>query len=295
MSLFKKAKRSFRGRKESSSDEEESEEEADVNSVVTEMKVMQKLRKRQHGVNIEDLAVGQVQAKQEKEKTDPLKLATGGYVDIKTLRKEIASVEDIEQIGTSFAAETNRRDEDADMLKYVETELAKRKGIDNSPEEEGKDKKDKHATDFLYELPDHIKEMTSKGKKSEDMLSNQMLSGIPEVDLGIDAKIRNIEATEEAKQKLIREKMARRNAAVSNFVPTNMAVNFVQHNRFNIDDHNKHHTKKEPPPPKPEPLRVGDADRPNTLQDSRPRKTQPGEKATDDFHFERFKKQLRKY
>ena len=29
------------------------------------------------------------------------------------------------------------------------------------------------------------------------MLSSQMLSGIPEVDLGIDEKIRNIEATGE--------------------------------------------------------------------------------------------------
>lgn len=35
------------------------------------------------------------------------------------------------------------------------------------------------------------------------MLSNQMLNGIPEVDLGIEAKIKNIEATEAAKEKLI--------------------------------------------------------------------------------------------
>ena len=38
----------------------------------------------------------------------------------------------------------------------------------------------------LYEMPEHIKAITgSRIKKSEDMLSNQMLSGIPEVDLGI--------------------------------------------------------------------------------------------------------------
>ena len=43
----------------------------------------------------------------------------------------------------------------------------------------------KNAEDALYELPDNIKAM-SKTKKSEDMLSNQMLSGIPEVDLGIE-------------------------------------------------------------------------------------------------------------
>lgn len=62
------------------------------------------------------------------------------------------------------------------------------------------------------------------------MLSNQMLSGIPEVDLGIDAKIKNIEATEEAKQKLLQDQKNRKDGP-SLFVPTNMAVNFVQHNR----------------------------------------------------------------
>lgn len=61
-------------------------------------------------------------------------------------------------------------------------------------------------------------------------MSNQMLSGIPEVDLGIDAKIKNIEATEEAKQKLLQDQKNRKDAP-SAFVPTNMAVNFVQHNR----------------------------------------------------------------
>lgn len=62
----------------------------------------------------------------------------------------------------------------------------------------------------------------SLSKLSEDMLSNQMLSGIPEVDLGLEwtlnistvyifkihsyrAKFKNIEATELAKQKIIEE------------------------------------------------------------------------------------------
>lgn len=57
-----------------------------------------------------------------------------------------------------------------------------------------------------------------------------MLNGIPEVDLGLEAKIRNIEATEDAKQKLLRESMMKKERP-SDFVPKNMAVNFVQHNR----------------------------------------------------------------
>lgn len=62
------------------------------------------------------------------------------------------------------------------------------------------------------------------------MLSNQMLNGIPEVDLGIEAKIKNIEATEAAKEKLLLDQKNKKDGP-SHFVPTNMAVNFVQHNR----------------------------------------------------------------
>jgi len=43
----------------------------------------------------------------------------------------------------------------------------------------------KNAEDALYELPESIKVLTTR-KKTEDMLSNQMLSGIPEIDLGIE-------------------------------------------------------------------------------------------------------------
>lgn len=45
--------------------------------------------------------------------------------------------------------------------------------------------KSKTKEDMLFELPENLK-VLSKNKKTEDMLSNQMLSGIPEVDLGIE-------------------------------------------------------------------------------------------------------------
>ena len=36
----------------------------------------------------------------------------------------------------------------------------------------------------LYEVPKHLQ--VKKKEQSEEMLSNQMLSGIPEVDLGLE-------------------------------------------------------------------------------------------------------------
>lgn len=80
----------------------------------------------------------------------------------------------------------------------------------------------------LLSLPEHLR--VSSSNRSEEMLSNQMLNGIPEVDLGIEVKIRNIEATEAAKEKLVLDQKNKKDTP-SHFVPTNMAVNFVQHNR----------------------------------------------------------------
>merc|ERR1719305_951832 len=53
----------------------------------------------------------------------------------------------------------------------------------------------------LLSLPEHLRKSTFK--KDQQMLSAQMLSGIPEVDLGIEAKIQNIERTERAKRDLL--------------------------------------------------------------------------------------------
>lgn len=140
-------------------------------------------------------------------------------------------------IGTQFSVETNKRDEDEEMMKFIEEELSKKKrkikatiGAEQStstytsPEEAA-----------LQAVPDHLRE--SSTKRSEEMLSNQMLNGIPEVDLGIEAKIKNIEATEEAKLKLLGEKQNKKDGP-SQFVPTNMAVNFVQHNRCKLFNSN---------------------------------------------------------
>lgn len=88
----------------------------------------------------------------------------------------------------------------------------------------------KSKEDLLYQVPENIN-VKSKIMASEEMLSNQMLSGIPEVDLGIEAKILNIEATEEAKQRVLEEQRNKKSRGPTEMVPTNMAVNFMLHSR----------------------------------------------------------------
>lgn len=303
-----KKRKCFRKRKSSDEDCSGSDEEDDISrEILQDTKEIQKLRKRPNGVSVIGLNLGKkLTAKEELVIDDPFKLKTGGMIDMKALKGKRVTMEELDAVnlGNTFSVETNQRDEDADMMKYIEEELAKRRGRVQEPQPELQKPVDEK--DVLFHVPEHLRKSTSK--KSEEMLSNQMLSGIPEVDLGIEERIRNIEATEEAKLKLIRDRMARKERETS-FVPTNMAVNFVQHNRFNIDDGSRSRhmrrpvREKEPPPPKPVVV-IAEAE---GVADQIPGRQGRGgkgssrsrgnddEKATDDFHFEKFKKQFRRY
>ncbi|XP_017600905.1 PREDICTED: uncharacterized protein C9orf78 homolog [Corvus brachyrhynchos] len=233
-----------------------------------EAKEVQSLRKRPNGVSAVALLVGEKLQEEATLVDDPFKIKSGGMVDMKKLKergKDRINEEEDLNLGTSFSAETNRRDEDADMMKYIETELKKRKGIVENEEQK---MKLKHAEDAL--------------------------SRIPEVDLGIDAKIKNIISTEEAKAKLLAEQQNKKKDSETSFVPTNMAVNYVQHNRFYHEELNAP-VRRNKEEPKPRPLRVGDTERPEPERSPPNRKRPLNEKATDDYHYEKFKKMNRRY
>ncbi|EPQ20675.1 Hypothetical protein D623_10000345 [Myotis brandtii] len=77
----------------------------------------------------------------------------------------------------------------------------------------------------------------------------------------LSAKIKNIISTEDAKARLLAEQQNKKKDSETSFVPTNMAVNYVQHNRFYHEELNApiRRNKEEP---KARPLRVGDTEKP---------------------------------
>ncbi|SPP76961.1 telomere length and silencing protein 1 homolog [Drosophila guanche] len=278
--VFKKSSRkNLRQRK--NSDDEEKEEQITLD----EIKERQRLRQRPNGVSLVGLALGKkIAPEEELAIKDPFNVKTGGLVNMATLKsgkmKEAEDPYDV-GIGTQFSAETNKRDEDEEMMKYIELELQKRKG-GGTDAADNDDDVNKYLTPedaALYALPDHLRQ--SSTHRSEEMLSNQMLNGIPEVDLGIQAKICNIEATEDAKQKLLQDAKNKKDGP-SQFVPTNMAVNFMQHNRFNIEENSEQRRRKREE-------REGKKTAPN--------QTGPNgvKRATDDYHYDKFRKQFRRY
>ena len=294
--MFKKrvVNKSLRTKRTDDSDDDDS---AITN--VGELREIQRLKKRVNkGVNVEELLVApSSSSSNEKVVTKELKF---GLVDAKALKNEL-------DLGNTFSVETNRRDEDADMMKFIEEELAKRKGTASESVSEQTLVESKTSEDIIFDvLPKHL--IADNKKKNEEMLSSQMLSGIPEIDLGLHEKIRNIEATEEAKVKHMENRRKRYDDS-SNLIPTNIAVNFVQHNRYNVADNVPQlaaNMNKKPRVVAPvvavveEPVVViGEEPRQGRFKNWQPRERgqlkHPGrEKATDDYHFDRFRKQFRK-
>ena len=241
-----KRKRPLRQRGASEDDGDKEESDATSKSVLEETLELQKLRKRANGVNAMSLALGKKISKVDEmvnADSDPFKIKSGGLLSLDGARKAAAIIaqedlgdgeeEEEKIVGTVFSKETRIRDEDEEMRKFIETEVEKRRG---KPDDQGSSEGPAYLSPeelALMSLPEHLKK--TQTKKSEEMLSSQMLSGIPEVDLGIDEKIRNIEATEFAKKKAAEER-GRLKVKPSEFVPTNLAVNFKQPNRFKTDD-----------------------------------------------------------
>jgi len=80
------------------------------------MKVVQKLRERQRGVEIGSLGQPvETLHVQSQENSDVFKVKTGGMVNLKNVTvKQVDDAYDT-GIGTQFSAETNKRDEDEEM------------------------------------------------------------------------------------------------------------------------------------------------------------------------------------
>ncbi|PIA60569.1 hypothetical protein AQUCO_00300217v1 [Aquilegia coerulea] len=125
----------------------------------------------------------------------------------------------------TFAQETAVMIEDPNMLKYVEQELAKKRGK-NIDEAEQIENDLKRAEDELYVIPDHLK---VKKRNSEES-STQWTTGIAEIQLPIEFKLKNIEETEAAK-KLLQEKRLVGRTRTESSIPSSYSADFFQRGR----------------------------------------------------------------
>jgi hypothetical protein len=134
-------------------------------------------------------------------------------------------------MGQSFQQqETNVNPLQSHMEKYIAEQLAARregKKQDSKPKE-----RDPNDDSVLYQTPDILK----NAKPKEDMVEagDRWLTGIAEVPLPITDKLKTIEETEKAKEKLFASKMASTGGAVLT-IPANYNADFSRHQREYAD------------------------------------------------------------
>jgi len=224
--------------------EEDAVEEKHLPSVLEDIHDLQKMRAKAFGLSAAELALGkEIPKALQMVCDDPFKMKTGGIVHVKQLRRSQLDAADIEDgIKQQFSKESHLRDEDEEMRKFVEEEMAKRSGkvvrrdqykpviadTFTSPEEQ-----------LMQLAADKLKRF--KSKSCAEMLSSTMLSGIPEVDLGISNRMTNIEETERKKRLMLTEVMQKkRNLATDNMFKQesmkNQSQKYLQHAIFYMEE-----------------------------------------------------------
>ena len=256
---------------------DDTEDTSDIRRRLEESKKLQSLRSRLQGVNSTALAFGEVSVPLVKNgPTDTFKLSSGGLMAMADLTNDFAEEDEAnKKMSSNFAAETKQKDEDLHMLSYIEDEMTKRSGTSDKcsiPQKTGSAYENKLGE--LYAIPEYLK----GGSKlnSEEMLSNQILSGIPEFELGVEEKFRNIQATEVAVRKLVREQL-KPEEGESSLIPINLATNFTKHKERG-EGRNKSTVLSET---KEDVSRDRDRDK---------KKHRQKDKSSDDFHFDKFVK-----
>lgn len=232
--------------------------------------------------------------------------------------KEVADLERELDLKNTFSKETNRRDEDAEMKKYIEEQIKiRREAAKRERERRSEENRDAHLKNGESELSEIFTlpaEATEKvddillhtlaknfssiaDEKSEAMLSSQMLNGIPEVDLGLSERIRTIEATEEAKLRLAASGPSRNSSKKqAHVVPTNYSSNFQQHRSRDSNRDLSNASNGASKVTTEAVVSVGEEPREvECRQTVSGRDRVPGRgKASDDYYLQKFKKNIRR-
>ncbi|KAJ3017097.1 hypothetical protein HKX48_003720 [Thoreauomyces humboldtii] len=188
-------------------------DEDTTSSVLAEALELRQFRRRAPGMDITDLnrgdrklAAKRAAAEKEKEvEDDPWKLKSGGgLVNMEEVRGRTFAGEEAPQntsVGGGFSAESNAMDTERHMRDFIEKEMQKRRGDVGEATAAPAESLDPH--DELFQIPDHLKTIEKPVSEGNVTLSTSMLTAIPEIDLGISSKLRNIEETERAKRLLV--------------------------------------------------------------------------------------------
>ncbi|PWN52959.1 hypothetical protein IE53DRAFT_373285 [Violaceomyces palustris] len=193
---------------------------------LSDLIALRSLHKKPVGIDLQRLNKGEKKKKKKKTSSTPKtaeekwaeQLAKGGLVSREMEDDEDAEEGEAEATQSkrivrqnNFQGETGTLDVDKHMMAYIEEEMRKRRGgedLGSLPTASQVKASFNNPEDELYQVAEKYRQLQNKNKTDLDKeeeegnvtLSASMLSSIPEIDLGMDARLKNIEETEKAKR-----------------------------------------------------------------------------------------------
>ncbi|KAI8999314.1 hepatocellular carcinoma-associated antigen 59-domain-containing protein [Gaertneriomyces semiglobifer] len=240
---------------------------SNLSSTLEDVMELRKLRRRKAGVDTAELGKGDNIKKVKTINDDPWKLKSGGgIINIDEVRGR--SFGEDGNAG-SFATESDAMDSERLMQEFIEKELRKRRGATEGDQaEDGQSRPISDPHDELFQIPEHLQTREKPVNEGSVTLSTTMLTAIPEVDLGVSVKLKNIEETEKAKRRLLEQASPK----PQNPLKVEGATNMPGRNTLGFRYQLRHEDRQQPA--------SGNLSR---------------ERATDDLVMERFKKRIRKH
>lgn len=201
-------------RVEDDEDEGEQEDEGTLQQRIQDARMVIRARDKKQGVGAESLAKGNAKfdADEEDGEDERAKALAGNF-----------------SAAAAAVADTGAA-EDPNMLAFIENELAKRRGAERAEQfgdEEG-GARQKTEEEMLWETPDELSVRKVEGEETAD----RWLTGIVEVQLPMEYKVRNVEDTEKAKQKML-EKQRNEKMGIPEAVPAPAPAGFVSKRKKN--------------------------------------------------------------
>ncbi|KAF5321992.1 hypothetical protein D9619_000565 [Psilocybe cf. subviscida] len=189
--------------------EEQPENEEDANIPIADLLELRKLRKAREGIDVSKLNKGNPKKKKKRPREEEGGLKNDMPEDEDDEEAKEAKIRGVIR-SNNFTQQTNVLDVDKHMMAYIEENLQVR-----SKPKEDSDDEDKAPLDpqeALYNIADRWKVEKQKPTTDVGSVSNSltMLTAIPEVDLGMDARLKNIEDTEKAKRVVAEERHERK-------------------------------------------------------------------------------------
>ncbi|KAI0722708.1 hepatocellular carcinoma-associated antigen 59-domain-containing protein [Earliella scabrosa] len=191
----------------SSTTEEQQEQQEEEKLDVADLIELRKLRKAREGIDVAKLSKGDIKKKRKRPKE--------GEEEVYGLRPGVATHDNDEEEedaetkarkvvrANNFTQQTNALDVDKHMMAYIEENMKLRKGAKEEKQEDD-GPADPYAE--LFRLTDKNKKKEEEGNVTNSLA---MLTAIPEVDLGMDTRLKNIEETEKAKRLISEQRKER--------------------------------------------------------------------------------------